>query len=180
MERVTRRQFESQQALTLERLKARIPNGCPLLVERRPAAEAWREFSGFRAHAPGCEQSGRAQVVAAFIDGYVACWEQLHWQRVQGGARMWTYRIVKRTWPAGEVTVGVYEAYDDGDRERPHSISAGPVPLSGTSLEELRASHARMAQAFAAPVLDYAAFAPAAGGGPAPPAIGSGEREQPR
>lgn len=78
MERVTRRQFEHQQEQTLARLQARIPAGCPLVVERRPSEQAWREFSGFRASGPGCEMEGRAQVVAAFIDGYVAAWEQLH------------------------------------------------------------------------------------------------------
>ena len=75
----------------------------------------------------------------------------------------WTYRVVKRTWPdrgygPTEVTFGVHEAYDDGDIEKPHSISTNAVVVSGVSVEDLRASHERMAKAFDRPVLDYAAF----------------------
>ena len=70
------RQFEALQERTLERLRYRIPHDCPLRVERRASDVAWREFSGFRAVGPDCEMIGRAAVVTAFIDGYVAAWRQ--------------------------------------------------------------------------------------------------------
>jgi len=70
----------------------------------------------------------------------------------------WTYRVVKQTTPGGVEVFGVHEAYDDGDIENPHSISHDPVRVDGESVEEMRSSLARMAQAFERPVLDYNAF----------------------
>lgn len=68
------RQFEALQQRTLERLRYRIPLECPLTVERRAVDIARREFSGFRVHGPDCEMIGRAAIVQAFIDGYIAAW----------------------------------------------------------------------------------------------------------
>jgi hypothetical protein len=70
------RQFDHLQERTLDRIRARIPAGCPLRVERRPLDEARRTFNGFRVTGPGCEAEGRAAVVTAFVDGYVAAWER--------------------------------------------------------------------------------------------------------
>ena len=76
------RQFEHLQRQTLERLRAHIPPACPLTVERRAVDEAKRTFVGFRVLGPGCEQVGRAAVVTAFIDGYVAAWRNVPTGRV--------------------------------------------------------------------------------------------------
>ena len=64
------KQFE--QELSLTRLRALVPSGCPLLVDRQTAG-------GFRAHTwdEGDEQTGRFQVVAAFVAGYVAAWRRV-------------------------------------------------------------------------------------------------------
>jgi hypothetical protein len=64
------RQFESLQQKTLDRLRERIPHDCPLLVERAPV--------GFRVWAldDKPEQVGRFQIVAAWIDGFIAAWER--------------------------------------------------------------------------------------------------------
>jgi len=67
------RQFEHLQESTLARLRAHIPAGCPLTVERAAV--------GFKVTGPRCEQTGRAQVVTAFIDGFVAAWET-EWRHV--------------------------------------------------------------------------------------------------
>jgi hypothetical protein len=65
------RQFEHLQESSLQRLRDRIPSACPLYVARR------RE--GFRAFTTDerTELIGRFQVVAAFIDGFVAAWRRL-------------------------------------------------------------------------------------------------------
>lgn len=68
------RAYDALQERTLERLRARIPAACPLRVERLAVDEARRTFVGFRVLGPECEQRGRAQVITAFIDGYLACW----------------------------------------------------------------------------------------------------------
>lgn len=62
------RQFEHLQESSAQRLRDRIPPEVPLLVSRR------RE--GFRAFTidERTELVGRFQVVAAFIDGFVAAW----------------------------------------------------------------------------------------------------------
>ena len=70
------KQFEHMQQATLERLQARIPAGCPITVERVDADTARRMFAGFKVRGPQCELVSRAQVVTAFIDGYVAAWQQ--------------------------------------------------------------------------------------------------------
>jgi hypothetical protein len=64
-------QAERFQQQTLDRLSARIPFDCPLLVERVVSG-------GFRAWALDTdhEQVGRFQVVAAWIDGFIAAWDQ--------------------------------------------------------------------------------------------------------
>jgi hypothetical protein len=64
------RQSEWYNQQTLQRLDARIPSGCPLLVERAPV--------GFRVWVldDKPEQVGRFQIVAAWIDGFVAAWER--------------------------------------------------------------------------------------------------------
>lgn len=70
----------------------------------------------------------------------------------------WTYRVVKQTTPGGVEVFGVHEAYDDGDIEKPHSISHDPVRVDGESVAELRDTLARMATAFEHPVLDHDTF----------------------
>jgi hypothetical protein len=65
------KQFEHLQESTLRRLQGRIPSRCLLFVSRPPAG-------GFRAATLDERDSctGRAQVVAAWIDGYVAAWSR--------------------------------------------------------------------------------------------------------
>ena len=66
------KQFEHLQELSLTRLRALVPSGCPLLVARRTEGgfivTVWdgRDF-----------HVGRYQVVAAWIIGYVACWRRV-------------------------------------------------------------------------------------------------------
>jgi len=66
------KQFAHLQASSAHRLRARIPSGCPLLV-------AQADPSGFRVWTLDERDSctGRFQVVAAWIDGYVAAWARV-------------------------------------------------------------------------------------------------------
>lgn len=66
---VVSRQFEHLQESSAERLRAFIPVGCPLLVGRAAGG-------GFRAWTldERDEITGRYQVVAAWVTGYVAAW----------------------------------------------------------------------------------------------------------
>lgn len=66
------KQFEHLQESSALRLRARIPSGCPLLAARATP-------SGFRAWTLDARDqvTGRYQVVAAWIDGYVAAWRRL-------------------------------------------------------------------------------------------------------
>jgi hypothetical protein len=69
------RQFEHQQEATLRRLQAMIPHECPLWVRRiAPGTTLGGGFAVYVLdHDEGC--SGRFQVVAAWIDGYLAAWK---------------------------------------------------------------------------------------------------------
>lgn len=69
----------------------------------------------------------------------------------------WTYRVVKRMF-AGENSFGIYEAYDDGDINKPHSITELPVDCCGGTLDELRENYKLVAKAFDLPVLNYEDF----------------------
>ena len=66
------RQFASLQAASLARLQARIPSDCPLLVALDPTA-------GFRVRTldEASGHAGRYQVVAAWVDGFVAAWTRI-------------------------------------------------------------------------------------------------------
>lgn len=66
---VPSRQFDHLHALSLARLKARVPSDCPLVVRRM-------DDGGFVACTIDGRDAihGRFQVVHAFIDGYVAAW----------------------------------------------------------------------------------------------------------
>jgi hypothetical protein len=64
------RQSEWLQRKTLERLRERIPHDCPLLVEPIPIGFRVRVLDGDR------EQRGRFQIVATWIDGFIAAWER--------------------------------------------------------------------------------------------------------
>jgi hypothetical protein len=61
------RQFEHQQEATLARIRTHVPAEVPLRVERLPRG-------GFKVTGPRCEMVGRAQVVTAFVDGFVSSW----------------------------------------------------------------------------------------------------------
>jgi hypothetical protein len=65
------RQFEYLQKQTLERLRVRIPSDCPVKVMHVG-------LGGFSATTMDgrAGQIGRFQVVAAWIDGFVAAWER--------------------------------------------------------------------------------------------------------
>jgi hypothetical protein len=69
----------------------------------------------------------------------------------------WTYRVVRRV-HEGEVSFGIHEAFDDGDIEKPHSITTDPVAPVGDTVEELAETLGRMQSALAKPVLESDAF----------------------
>ena len=71
------RQFAHLQQQTLDRLRAHIPEGCPLTVEPLDVEAAYRTRVGFKVTGPGCEMTGRMQVALAFIDGYARAWEHI-------------------------------------------------------------------------------------------------------
>lgn len=105
MPTIRSRQFEHLQESTLARLRARIPVECPLIVERRGVVDGVRQF-GFRVTGPGCEQSGRAQVVTAFIDGYVTCWEHMREERADPAEQ----RAERYAMEAASLTLRLIEA----------------------------------------------------------------------
>lgn len=65
------KQFDHLQESSAARLRALIPASCPLVVERQPRG-------GFHVFTLDTrdEATGRYQVVAAFILGYVAAWRR--------------------------------------------------------------------------------------------------------
>jgi hypothetical protein len=68
------RQFEHYQEASLKQLQAMVPHDCPLLVRRLARG---RSLGGFVVTVldtrVGC--SGRFQVVAAWVEGYVTAWK---------------------------------------------------------------------------------------------------------
>jgi hypothetical protein len=75
------RQFEHLQEASLKRLQAMVPHDCSLVVRRRAPGTSigGSSLGGFvveDAHGDG--YSGRFQVVAAWIEGYVRAWS---WQK---------------------------------------------------------------------------------------------------
>jgi hypothetical protein len=75
------KQFEHLQESSVRRLRDRIPSGVPLLVSRHRV--------GFRAFTldERTDLSGRFQVVAAFIDGFVAAWTRRGGERTDSPER---------------------------------------------------------------------------------------------
>lgn len=69
---MARRQFAHLEAQTLRRLRDRIPVACPLVVAARQEGGFWACTLDERDVV-----TGRFQVVAAWIDGYVAAWTRL-------------------------------------------------------------------------------------------------------
>jgi hypothetical protein len=69
------RQFEYLQKQTLQRLRVRIPANCPIAVTRL-------DRGGFDVMTTDGRTglSGRFQVVAAWIDGFVASWKGGYWE----------------------------------------------------------------------------------------------------
>jgi len=65
------KQFEHLQESSLQRLKALVPSGCPLLVRRRAPG-------GFCAYTydERDQMPGRFQIVASFIQGFVTAWRR--------------------------------------------------------------------------------------------------------
>lgn len=69
------RQFEHQQDASLKRLQALIPHDCPLVARRLAPGTTIRGFAvNVLDSTLGC--SGRFQVVAAWIEGYVTAWRR--------------------------------------------------------------------------------------------------------
>jgi hypothetical protein len=66
------KQFDHLQESSLQRLKALVPAGCPLVITRLP-------HGGFHACTLDLkdEMRGRFQVVASWVGGYVACWQRV-------------------------------------------------------------------------------------------------------
>jgi hypothetical protein len=80
------KQFEHLHESSRARLAAMIPSGCPLRVER---VEQFGR-GGFKAitlDERDC-QTGRFEVVAAYITGYVSCW-----RRVRASARSAAWQL---------------------------------------------------------------------------------------
>jgi hypothetical protein len=66
------RQFDHLQEASLRALKALVPPACPLVVRRRDGGGfIVQTLDGRDAHA------GRYEVVAAYLAGYVACWQRV-------------------------------------------------------------------------------------------------------
>lgn len=65
------RQFEHLHEQSLQSLRAMVPAGCPVFVQRHPA--------GFVAmtHDERDSQCGRFQVVAAWITGFTTAWSRI-------------------------------------------------------------------------------------------------------
>jgi len=72
---VTSRQFEHLQEASLARLRAMIPHDCPLVVTRLAPGTT---LGGFIVKVIDRDEghSGRFQVVAAWVAGYVAAWSK--------------------------------------------------------------------------------------------------------
>ena len=68
------RQFEHQQEAALKRLQARIPSECPLVVRRLAPDTTIGAFIVHHIDRTDEGLIGRFQVVAAWIDGYLAAW----------------------------------------------------------------------------------------------------------
>lgn len=66
------KQFAHLQESSLRRLQALVPHACPLIVARRQHVGFVVQTLDERDHC-----TGRYQVVAAWIDGYVAAWRRL-------------------------------------------------------------------------------------------------------
>jgi hypothetical protein len=65
------RQFAHLREASLKTLRARIPSACPLTVTARPQGGFLvATLDGYDALA------GRYQVVAAYLDGYIAAWKR--------------------------------------------------------------------------------------------------------
>lgn len=75
----------------------------------------------------------------------------------------WTYRVVHRVYRVlpGTGTSedwAIYEAYDEGNVNKPKSLSAKPIWPAGESVEALKADLAKMRRALELPVLEYEDF----------------------
>lgn len=71
------KQFEHLQEATLRRLQALIPHDCPLVVRRLAPGTATGGFVVSIHDDSTAGHSGRFQVVAAWIEGYVTAWRRL-------------------------------------------------------------------------------------------------------
>jgi len=61
----------------------------------------------------------------------------------------WQYRVMRRK-VGKEVVYGIHEVYS-----RPRTWTCDPMEPHGETLEELKADHKMMGEAFKLPVLDY-------------------------
>lgn len=64
----------------------------------------------------------------------------------------WNHRVIRRTYPSGEVFFGIHEVFTDSEGI---SCTVDPVEVAGESIEELRQTLTWMFNALAKPVLDY-------------------------
>jgi len=82
------RQFEHLQEQSLARLRALVPAGCPLRVLREPRG-------GFRVATTDRHAGthGRFQIVATWIDGYVAAWKCSLWNANAAYGALITARV---------------------------------------------------------------------------------------
>ena len=69
------RQFEHLQEATLKRLQAVIPHDCPLVVHRFVPVTGGRGAFDVQVLNGHEGYHGRAEVVAAWIDGYLTAWK---------------------------------------------------------------------------------------------------------
>lgn len=68
----------------------------------------------------------------------------------------WNYRVVRYVHADDDHTViyGIHETYYD-ETGKPKAITKKPVGVTGDSLDELRTTYARMADALEKPVIEY-------------------------
>jgi len=66
----------------------------------------------------------------------------------------WEYRVLKRTYPNGEVEFGVYEVYWGGSEKR-EGTSKDPVIIVGDTLEQINIEVRNIVAALSKPVLEY-------------------------
>jgi hypothetical protein len=115
------KQFDHLQESTLRRLRDLIPPDCPLLVQRLPAG-------GFRVMTLDERDrlSGRYQVVAAWVAGYVCSWRRV--RPITPEQAIEQLRVVRQALDAGVPWQGAEAERSDAEQPRRAGPDAPPDP----------------------------------------------------